>query len=78
MAFLPASGILINADMAGAPPSGEGAAAPGEGYLFVNRVIRANRLNVQRHVPIHGSPYPHDAFAKYVGDRVPYSSTPPQ
>ena len=76
VAFLPGSGILINADMAGAPPAGEGAAAPGEGYLFVNRVIQANRLNVQRHVPIHGRPFPHDAFAKYVGDRVPYSSTP--
>jgi hypothetical protein len=78
VAFLPANGILINADMAGAPPTGEGAAAPGEAYLFVNRVIQANRLNVQRHVPIHGAPFPHADFATYVGDRVPYSSTPPQ
>ena len=76
LAYLPAEGILINADMAGAPPTAEGAPAPGEGYLFVNRVIRTNRLNVQRHVPIHGRPFPHAEFARYVGDRVPYSSTP--
>jgi len=76
VAYLPAEGILINADLAGAPPEGPSPAQPAEGHLFLNGLIRTNRLNVVRHVPIHGRPYSHEAFVKYVGDRVPYSSVP--
>ena len=65
VAYLPAEGILINADLY-SPPA-EGAALPSpapEGVVALGHIIKEYNLKVTQHVPIHGQPGSHDQFLK--------------
>lgn len=68
VAYLPAEGILINADLY-SPPA-EGAALPSpapEGVVALGHIIKEYNLKVTQHVPIHGQPGSHEQFLKILG-----------
>jgi hypothetical protein len=39
--------------------------------VALGHIIRENRLNVTRHVPLHGQPGSHADFLKLLGNAVP-------
>ena len=59
--YLPASKILINADM-GPPPAGTPAANVNANTIALYNNIKRLKLDVERHVPIHGTPSSHADF----------------
>ena len=64
--YLPASKILINADM-GPPPAGTPAANVNANTIALYNNIKRLKLDVERHVPIHGTPSSHADFETTVG-----------
>jgi hypothetical protein len=66
MAYLPKEKILINADLYSPPAQGT-VAAPTAGMLTLYQNVLRDRLDVERHVPIHGRVGTHEEFVKIVG-----------
>ena len=68
LAYLPTERLLVHADMY-APPAGAAPAriTPGARQLWDN--ITRLKLNVDRHVPVHGTVWMHDAFARIMAPR---------
>jgi hypothetical protein len=66
MAYLPKEKILVNADLY-SPQAGGGlpAVTPGMRTLYQN--MRKQKLDVARHVPIHGRVSTNDEFLRIVG-----------
>jgi hypothetical protein len=68
VAYLPAEGILINADLYSPPAQGAPLPSPPpEGVQALGHVIKENNLKVTQHVPIHGQPGSHEQFLKILG-----------
>lgn len=69
MVYLPTEKILVNADLY-SPPATLGQqppVAPTPGMLTLYQNIRLLKLDVARHVPIHGRVGTNDEFLKVVG-----------
>jgi glyoxylase-like metal-dependent hydrolase (beta-lactamase superfamily II) len=67
VAYLPQEKILVNADLYSPPPEGGNlAAVNNNAVVFFNNVKRL-KLDVARHVPIHGNPGPQADFERIVG-----------
>jgi len=69
MVYLPKEKILVNADLY-PPPAAAGqqpAAAPTPGMLTHYQNIRQLKLDVERHVPIHGRTGTNEEFLKIAG-----------
>jgi len=64
VAYLPAEKILVNADIYTPPGSNAPARQPSPGQTSLMNNIRRLSLDVERHVPIHGAPGPHEPFAQ--------------
>jgi len=67
MAYLPKEKILVNADLYSPPAQGAGptAATPGMRTLYQN--MQLLKLDVAKHVPIHGRVATNDEFVKLIG-----------
>src|SRR5215468_4850774 len=68
VAWLPQEKILVNADLYSPPPEGGNPPVPvnNNAVVFFNNVKRL-KLDVARHVPIHGNPGPQADFERIVG-----------
>jgi glyoxylase-like metal-dependent hydrolase (beta-lactamase superfamily II) len=64
--YLPRQKVLINADMGPPPPNAPAAAVNANTIALYNNMKRL-KLDVQRHVPIHGGISNNDDFEKTVG-----------
>jgi glyoxylase-like metal-dependent hydrolase (beta-lactamase superfamily II) len=64
--YLPRQKVLINADM-GPPPAGAPASAVNANTIALYNNMKRLKLDVQRHVPIHGGISGNDDFEKTVG-----------
>ncbi len=60
IAYLPREGILMNADLFS--PRGQAPAVPTTGMRTLYENIKKLRLDVERHVPVHGGIATHDEF----------------
>jgi glyoxylase-like metal-dependent hydrolase (beta-lactamase superfamily II) len=67
VAYLPQEKILINADMYSPPPEGGTLAAVNDNAVVFFNNIKRLKLDVARHVPIHGNPGPQADFERIVG-----------
>jgi glyoxylase-like metal-dependent hydrolase (beta-lactamase superfamily II) len=67
VAYLPYEKILINADMYSPPPEGGTLAAVNNNAVVFFNNIKRLKLDVARHVPIHGNPGPQADFERIVG-----------
>jgi glyoxylase-like metal-dependent hydrolase (beta-lactamase superfamily II) len=67
MAFLPKEKILINADLYTPPAPGGPTPTPTAGMRTLYQNMRKQKLDVDRHVPIHGRVGTNDEFLKIVG-----------
>ena len=67
VAYLPTERILINADLYAPPASGAAAPAPTPSMRALSNTIQQLRLNVERHVGIHGEVGSHQDFVKALG-----------
>ncbi len=68
VAYLPAEGILINADLYSPPAQGAPMPSPApEGVVALGHIIKEYNLKVTQHVPIHGQPGSHEQFLKILG-----------
>ena len=70
MAYLPKERILINADLYSPPAQGT-VSAPTAGMQTLYQNVLKDRLDVERHVPIHGRVGTNDEFLKIVGQTAP-------
>lgn len=69
IAWLPAEGILINADLYSPPASGtQPPATPSATMVSLYRNMQRLKLDVARHVPIHGRVGTNEEFLKLVGN----------
>jgi glyoxylase-like metal-dependent hydrolase (beta-lactamase superfamily II) len=67
MAYLPKEKILINADLYSPPALSAATPAPTAGMRTLYQNMRKQKLDVARHVPIHGRVGTNDEFLKIVG-----------
>jgi glyoxylase-like metal-dependent hydrolase (beta-lactamase superfamily II) len=67
IAYLPKEKIVINADMYGPPPAGGNLANVSANAVALYRNIKRLKLDVDRHVPIHGQPGSNADFERIVG-----------
>jgi glyoxylase-like metal-dependent hydrolase (beta-lactamase superfamily II) len=67
IAYLPKEKILINADLYSPPAQGAPAPMPNQSMTSLRNNIQRLRLDVQRHVPIHGNVGTHEQFLSIVG-----------
>jgi glyoxylase-like metal-dependent hydrolase (beta-lactamase superfamily II) len=67
VAYLPKEKILINADLYSPPAQGAPTPTPTAGMRTLYQNIRKQKLDVERHVPIHGRAGTNDEFLKIVG-----------
>ncbi len=67
MAYLPREKILINADLYSPPAQSAPTPAPTAGMRTLYQNMRKQKLDVARHVPIHGRVGTNDEFLKIVG-----------
>ena len=67
VAYLPTERILINADLYAPPASGAPAPAPSPSTRALANTIQQLKLNVERHVGIHGEVGSHQDFVKASG-----------
>jgi L-ascorbate metabolism protein UlaG (beta-lactamase superfamily) len=67
MAYLPKEKILINADLYSPPAEGAPAPAATAGMRTLYQNMRKQKLDVTRHVPIHGRAGTNDEFLKIAG-----------
>jgi glyoxylase-like metal-dependent hydrolase (beta-lactamase superfamily II) len=67
VAYIPQDKILVNADLYSPPPEGGNlAVVNNNAVVFFNNVKRL-KLDIARHVPIHGNPGPQADFERIVG-----------
>src|SRR5579863_7561784 len=67
MAYLPKEKILINADLYSPPAQGSPTPTPTAGMRTLYQNMLKQKLDVDRHVPIHGGVGTNDEFLKIVG-----------
>jgi glyoxylase-like metal-dependent hydrolase (beta-lactamase superfamily II) len=67
IAYLPKEKILINADLFSPPAAGAKPPAPNQSMTALRNNITRLRLDVARHVGIHGDTSSHEEFMKIVG-----------
>ena len=67
MAYLPKEKILINADLYSPPAQGAPMPIPTAGMRTLYQNMRKQKLDVARHVPIHGRVGSNDEFLEIVG-----------
>jgi glyoxylase-like metal-dependent hydrolase (beta-lactamase superfamily II) len=67
MAYLPKEKILVNADLYSPPAQGAPTPAPTAGMRTLYQNMLKQKLDVARHVPIHGRVGTNDEFLKIVG-----------
>ncbi len=67
MAYLPKEKLLVNADLYSPPAAGAPAPAANPNMTALARSIDRLKLDVARHVPIHGRVGPHEEFVRIVG-----------
>lgn len=67
MVYLPTEKILINADLYSPPAAGQPAPAVNPNITSLNNNIQRLKLDVTRHVPIHGIVGTHADFVKIAG-----------
>jgi glyoxylase-like metal-dependent hydrolase (beta-lactamase superfamily II) len=67
IAYLPASKILINADLYSPPPAGGTLANVNENAVALFNNVKRLKLDIAQHVPIHGNPGPQADFDRIVG-----------
>lgn len=67
IAYFPKEKILVNADLYTPPAQGAQAPPPNANMRSLRQNIQRLKLDVERHVPIHGQPGPADQFTKIVG-----------
>jgi glyoxylase-like metal-dependent hydrolase (beta-lactamase superfamily II) len=67
VAYLPTQKILVNADLYSPPAQGAQPPAVNQSMTTLNNNIQRLRLDVVRHVPIHGNPGTHEEFLRIVG-----------
>jgi glyoxylase-like metal-dependent hydrolase (beta-lactamase superfamily II) len=67
VAYLPTERILINADLYAPPAAGAAAPAPNPSMRALANTIQQLKLNVERHVGIHGEVGSHQDFVKASG-----------
>jgi len=67
MVYLPKEKILINADLYSPPAPGAPTPAATAGMRTLYQNMRKQKLDVARHVPIHGRPGTNEEFLKIVG-----------
>ncbi len=65
--YFPKERILVNADLYSPPAQGAPAPAVNANMRTLQQNIQRLRLDVAQHVPIHGTPGPHDQFTQIVG-----------
>jgi glyoxylase-like metal-dependent hydrolase (beta-lactamase superfamily II) len=73
--YLPKEKIVINADMYGPPAAGGNLPFVSANAVALYRNIKRLKLDVDRHVPIHGNPGSNADFDRIVG---PVAATAPQ
>jgi len=66
MVYLPKEKILINADLY-SPPAQGAPATPTAGMRTLYQNMRKQKLDVARHVPLHGRVGTNDEFLKIAG-----------
>jgi hypothetical protein len=66
IAWLPAERILINADLYSPPAADAPLPAMNANIRALNQNIERLKLQVDRHVPIHGNPGTHEVFQRIV------------
>jgi len=71
MVYLPKEKILINADLYSPPAQGAPAPTPTAGMRTLYQNIRKQKLDVTRHVPIHGRVGTNDEFENIVARKLP-------
>jgi glyoxylase-like metal-dependent hydrolase (beta-lactamase superfamily II) len=69
MVYLPKEKILINADLYSPPAEGAPIPSPTAGMRTLYQNMRKQKLEVARHVPIHGRVGSNEEFLKIVGER---------
>jgi hypothetical protein len=65
--YLPTEKILINADLYSPPVAGQPAPAVTPSITSLNNNIQRLKLDVMRHVPIHGTVGSHSDFVRIAG-----------
>ena len=65
--YFPKERLLVNADLYTPPAQGAQPPMPNANMRSLRANIQRLRLDVERHVPIHGQPGPADQFMKIVG-----------
>ena len=65
--YFPKEKILVNADLYTPPAQGAQAPPPNASMRSLQANMQRLRLDVERHVPIHGQPGPAEQFMKIVG-----------
>ena len=65
--YLPKEKIVINADLYGPPPEGGNLPNVNANSVALFRNIKRLKLDVARHVPIHGNPGSNADFERIVG-----------
>jgi L-ascorbate metabolism protein UlaG (beta-lactamase superfamily) len=68
MVYLPKEKILINADLYSPPAQGAAATKPSPAMRTLYQNMLKQKLDVARHVPLHGRVGTNDEFLKMVGD----------
>jgi len=68
MVYLPKEKILINADLYSPPAQGAAAPTPTAAMRTLYQNMRKQKLDVARHVPLHGRVGTNDEFLKIVGN----------
>jgi glyoxylase-like metal-dependent hydrolase (beta-lactamase superfamily II) len=64
MVYLPKEKILFNADLYSPPAQGQSPPAPNAANKTLMLNIRKLKLDVERHVPVHGRPGTHEEFMR--------------
>jgi hypothetical protein len=67
VAYLPASKILVNADLYSPPPAGGNLAVVNPNAVALFNNVKRLKLDVAQHVPIHGNPGGDADFERIVG-----------
>ena len=67
LVYFPKEKILVNADLYSPPAQGAAAPAANANMRALQQNIQRLKLDVARHVPIHGQPGSMSQFAQIVG-----------
>jgi glyoxylase-like metal-dependent hydrolase (beta-lactamase superfamily II) len=75
MVYLPKEKLLVNADLYSPPAAGQPPPAATPGMLTLYQNIHQLKLDVERHVPLHGGVGTNDEFLKIVGKAADVSAS---